>query len=403
MKIVLIGAGSGFGAKSVADILSFEELRDSEIALVDINPNNLNPVAEYSRKVAKHYNAPVKITTALDWRDGALDGAQYVMTSFAQGGPAYQGVPFHYEMVIPREYGIYQSVGDTAGIGGVLRMMRTAGELLDIAEDMKQRCPDAYMLNYVNPMAMLTNIINDACPEIKMIGLCHNIQHGIRELAKWIGVEHKELQYLAAGINHLTWFLRFEYLDGRDAYPDLIKAQEDPELYKGRPVQFELLKHFGCWTTESSGHCAEYLPYFMHRAEERETLGLPGRETVPEVDDTNPRWHADSDLMKQLDGREPMPLDRSFEYGMHIMHALETGNVYRMNLNVMNDGMITNLPDGYCVEVPCTTDRTGIHPHSVGALPIHLAALCHGVADMQRLAADAFLEKDLKKALYACY
>jgi alpha-galactosidase len=386
----------------VADILSFPELHDSEIVLVDINPKHLEPVAAYSRRVVAHYNAPTRITTAAGWRDGVLDGAQFVMTSFAQGGPAYQGVPFHHEMAIPREFGIFQNVGDTAGIGGVFRTMRTAGELLEIGHDMERRCPGAYMLNYVNPMAMLTSIINGACPRIHMIGLCHNIQYGIRDIARWLGVSHKQLRYEAAGVNHMAWFLRLEYLNGRNAYPDLVKAQEKPEVYRQRAVQFELLKHFGYFTTESAGHCAEYLPYFMSRAADRAAMNLPGRQTTAEVVDTAPRWHADSDLMKQMDGRKPLDLGRSFEYGMHIMHALQTDNVYRMNLNVMNSGLITNLPDGYCVEVPCTVDRNGVHPHHVGVLPINLAALCRGMADMQRLTADAVLEKNLRKALYAC-
>lgn len=401
VKIVFIGAGSGFGAKSVVDILSFPELHDSEILLVDINENHLEPVAAYAGKVVEHYKAPTRITTASDWRDGVLDGAHYVMTSFAQGGPAYQGVPYHHEMSIPRDYGIHQYIGDTAGIAGMFRTMRTGGELLEIGKEMEKRCPGAYMFNYVNPMSMLTSIINDACPKIKMLGLCHNIQYGIRDIARWIGVSHKELQYQAAGINHMDWFLRIEYLDGRNAYPDLLKAmgKENPCRL---PVQLELLRHLGYFTTESSRHCSEYIPYFLSHDKYREELGFPVRETHAEVDTTAPRWHKDSQLVKQLDGREPMDLERSFEYGMHIMHALETDNVYRMNLNVMNHGMIENLPNGYCVEVPCTVDRTGVHPHQVGALPSQLAALCRGMADMQRLGADAFLEKDLNKALLAC-
>ena len=402
MKIVFIGAGSGFGATSVVDMMSFEELHDSEICLVDINPAHLEPVAAYARKVVERHEAPTRITTATDWRGGVLDGARYVMTSFAQGGPAYEGVPYHHEMSIPREFGIYQNIGDTAGFGGVFRAMRTGGELLEIARDMERRCPGAYLLNYVNPMAILTSIVNDACPKIEMLGLCHNIQYSIRDVARWLGVSHKDLRYRAAGINHMAWFLRLEYLDGRDAYPDLVKAQEDPDVYRERAVQFELLKHFGCFTTESSQHCAEYLPYIMPHAEERERFKLPGRRTSPEVKGTRHRWHADSHIMQQLDGRLPLRSERTFEYGMHIVHALETVNVYRMNLNVMNRGMITNLPDGYCVEVPCTVDRTGVQPHHVGALPTQLAALCRGMADMQRLAADAFLARDLRMALQAC-
>lgn len=402
-KIVFIGAGSGFGAKSFVDIMSFEELRDSEIVLVDVNPNHLAPVEAYARKVVAHYGAPTKVTTSPNWRGGVLDGADFVMTSFAQGGPAYQGVPFHYEISIPNAYGIYQGVGDTAGIGGVFRALRCAPELVAIGKDMEARCPGAYMLNYVNPMSMLTRIVNLACPGIRMLGLCHNIQYGIRDLARWLGCSHKALRYEAAGVNHMDWFLRLEYLDGRDAYPDLLKAVEaNEQIYRSRAVQFELLKHFGYFTTESARHCAEYLPYFMPREADRESVFVTLRETSPEVDTTSPRWSKDSDLMQQLDGRKPLALDRGFEYGIHIMHAMQTDNVYRMHLNVMNDGCIENFTDDTCVEVCCTADRTGIHPHRVGRLPVALAALCRGIADMQTLASDAYLEKDMRKAMQAC-
>jgi len=401
-KIVFIGAGSGFGAKSFVDIMSFPELHDSEVVLVDINPTHLDPVLAFCNRVVEHYDAPTKVTTAADWRDGVLDGADHVITSFAQGGPAYRGVPFHYEMTIPREYNIHQNVGDTCGIGATLRTMRTAPEFLAIAHDMERRCPGAYVLNYVNPMSMLTRILTLACPKIHVIGLCHNIQYGIRDVARWLGVSHKDLVYEAAGINHMDWFLRIEYPDGRDAYPDLVKAARNPEARKHRAVQFELLDHLGYFTTESSGHCAEYLPYFMHTEEGRASCGLRVRETSPDIPKTAPRWNADSDLVKQIDGREPLKLIRSHEYGVHIIHAMATDNVYRMHVNVMNDGLIENLSRDHCVEVCCTADRTGVHPHRVGKLPVQLAALCRGMADSQTLAADAVLEKDLEKACRAC-
>lgn len=407
-KIVFIGAGSGFGARSFVDMMSFEELRESEVVLVDINPKHLGPVEAYCRKVVDHYSqqhggAPTKVTSAADWRGGVLDGADYVVTSFAQGGPAYRGYPYAHEILIPKKYGIYQNVADTVGFGGVFRMMRTAPEMVAIGNDLEKRSPGAHLINYVNPMSMLTRIMNLACPGIHTYGLCHNVQGSHRAIAKWLGVERHEIRFVAAGVNHMDWFLRLEYLDGTDAYPDLRKAaEESEEVRSARPVQFELLKQLGYWTTESSGHCAEYIPYFMPRQEDRESMGLRGRTVQTEVDDTAPRWGPDSDLVQQLEGRKELNLRRSAEYGTRIVLSLETGAVHRMNLNVINRGMISNLPDGYCVEVTCTTDRTGVHPHHVGALPVHLAALCRGMADMQTLAGDAFLEKDLKKAYLAC-
>ena len=402
-KIVFIGAGSGFGAKSFVDIMSFEELRECEVVLVDVNPKHLGPVEAYCRKVVEHHKAPTEVTSASDWRGGVLDGADYVVTSFAQGGPAYRGYPYAHEILIPKKYGIYQCVADTVGFGGVFRTMRTAPEMVAIGKDLGKRSPGAYLINYVNPMSMLTRIMNVACPGIHTYGLCHNVQGSYRAIAEWLGVEKHEIRFVAGGVNHMDWFLRLEYVDGTDAYPDLKKvAAENEEIRRKRPVQFELLKQLGHWTTESSRHCAEYIPYFMPREEDREAMGLAVRDVNTDPGDTAPRWGADSDLVQQLEGRKELNVRRSAEYGTRIIHSLEAGAVYRMNLNVMNRGMISNLPDGYCVEVTCTVDRTGVHPHHVGELPVHLAALCRGMADMQTLAGDAFLEKDLKKAYYAC-
>jgi alpha-galactosidase len=402
LKIVFIGAGSHFGAEAFVDVLSFEALRDSEVVLVDVNASHLRPIAAHARKVVEHYGAPTRVVEAADWRDGVLDGADFVVTTFAQGGPAYMGEPFRSDICIPLKYGIPQNVGDTVGLGGVLRMMRTAPELVAIAQDMERRCPRAVLINYVNPMSMLTRVLNLACPAVRSYGLCHNIQGGIREIAHYVGCTHKDLHFVAAGVNHLDWFLRVEYLDGRDAYPDLRRAGEDPVNYRRCASKFELLKHFGYWSGEGPGHVAEYVPYFLPRDEDRESIFVEKRQPPPEWDQTHPRWAADSELCQQLDGRKPLNLKRSCEYGVHLIHAMRTDNVYRMHLNVMNGGLIENLPPDYCVEVCCTADRSGVHPHPVGRLPVQLAALCRALADMQTLASDAFLEKDLHKAFLAC-
>ncbi|NQT89598.1 alpha-glucosidase/alpha-galactosidase, partial [bacterium] len=277
-KIVFIGAGSHFGATSLVDLLSFEALRDSEIVLVDINPTHLEPVAAYAQKLVDHYEAPARIVSELGWRDGVLDGADFVITSFAQGGPAYRGEPFRSEIAIPLKYGIQQNVGDTVGFGGVLRTMRTAPELVAIGKDMEQRCPGATLINYVNPMSMLTRTLLLACPGIRTYGLCHNIQGGIREIAHYVGCDYKELRFEAAGINHMDWFLRVEYLDGRDAYPDLRAAGKKEENFSRCGSKFELLEHFGYWSGEGPGHVAEYVPYFLPRDADRESIHVKKRE-----------------------------------------------------------------------------------------------------------------------------
>jgi len=402
LKIVFIGAGSQFGATSFKDIMHFEELRDCEVVLVDINPNNLGPVAAYARKVVEHYKAPTKVATADNWRDGVLDGADYVVTSFAHGGPAYRGKTFRNEICIPLKYGIQQNVGDTVGIAGVFRTLRTAPELMAIAQDMARRCPGGSLINYVNPMSMLTRIMNLAAPEVRTYGLCHNIQGGVREIGHYVGCTHKELRFEAAGINHMCWFLRLEYLDGRDVYPDLLAAGEDPENYKRCASKFELLKQFGYWSGEGPSHVAEYVPYFLPRDADRESIFIKERQPPGDADDTAPRWAADAGLVQQTDGRKPLALKFSNEYGVRIIHAGSSDNIYRMHLNVMNNGLIQNFPDDYCVEVCCTADRTGAHPHYVGRMPVEVAAISRAMADVQTLASDAFLEKDLTKAFRAC-
>jgi len=401
-KTVFIGAGSQFGATSFVDALSFEELREGEVVLVDNNPNHLDPIAAYCRKVADHYKVPMKVSTSADWRDGVLDGADYVIASFAQGGQAYRGEPYRSDIVIPMNHGILQTVADTVGMGGVMRTMRTAPELVGIARDMQARCPRGVLINYVNPMSMLTRSMRLACPNIRSYGLCHNIQGGIREIAHYVGCTHKDLQFEAAGVNHLDWFLRVEYRDGRNAYPDLQRAGEKEENYKRCGSKFELLKQFGYWSAEGPTHVAEYVPYFLPRDADRESIGVARRDAPKDADPTGQRWTQDSDLVQQLDGRKPLDLERSNEYGVRIIHGMETDSVYCMHLNVMNNGLIENLPADTCVEVCCTVDRAGIHPHQVGKMPVQLAALCRGLADMQTLASDAFLECDLEKACMAC-
>ncbi len=402
-KTVFIGAGSHFGATSFVDIMSFEELRQGEVVLVDNNPNHLDPIAAYCRKVVAHYGAPMKVTTASCWQDGALDGADYVIASFAQGGQAYRGEPYRGDICIPLKYGIQQTVADTVGIGGVMRMMRAAPELLAIAQDMQRRCPGGMLINYVNPMSMLTRSLILACPQIRSYGLCHNIQGGIREIAHYVGCKHRDLRFEAAGVNHLDWFLSVEYRDGRgDVYPDLRRAGENPANYRRCGSKFELLKQFGYWSAEGPTHVAEYVPYFLPRDADRESIFAPATKPPLDAAPIGERWTKDSDLVQQLDGRKPLDLELSNEYGVRIIHGIRTDSIYCMHLNVMNGGLIENLPADACVEVCCTVDRAGVHPHKVGRMPPQLAALCRALADMQTLASDAFLERDLEKACLAC-
>jgi alpha-galactosidase len=402
LKIVFIGAGSQFGATSFVDLLSFPELHDCEVVLVDVNSLHLAPVAAYARKVVAHYHAPTKVAAAANWRDrGVLDGADFVITSFAQGGLAYASKAYYNDIAIPLKYGVQSTVADTIGFGGIMRMLRTGPELLAIGRAMERQCPRAILINYVNPMSMLTRALCLGAPKIRTYGLCHNIQGGIREIARYIGCTCKDLRFTAAGVNHLCWFLSLEYLDGRNAYPDLLRAAGNPENYRSCASKFELLKQFGFWSGEGPNHVAEYVPYFLPRDEDRESVFVKKRVPPRIAENISPRWGPESDLVQQLNGARPLELARSTEYGVRIVHAAVTGNKHRMHLNIMNNGLISNFPDDTCVEVCCTADRTAITAQPVGRMPVQVAALCRAMADMQTLASDGLLEKDLDKVCHA--
>ncbi len=396
-KIVIIGAGSGFGIRLSADILAYPELREGTIALVDINREKLDKVTRYVEHIVQDHGLPTKIVGAENRRE-VLEGAEFVVVAISVGGPAYNGVPYYWEIEIPKRYGVSQQVGDTVGPGGVFRALRTGPEMLAICRDMEELCPDALMLNYTNPMAMLTWLMSEAT-KVNVVGLCHSVQGTARRLAEYIGADPASVSHWVAGINHMAWFLEFR-VDGQDAYPRLWQAMEDPEIYAKDPVRFEIMRHFDYFVTESTRHMSEYVPYFRKRPELLEHFGLQHRE--PEKHGGSKRWEwMDEKLRRQVSGEERIELKQSHEYAAHIIHAKVTGARYRFNGNVRNWGLITNLPEGCCVEVPCLVDETGVHPCHVGELPPQLAALNRANIAVQELAVRAVLEADPRKAFYA--
>lgn len=396
-KTVIIGAGSGFGARLSIDILAYPELREGTLALVDINPDHLQPVTAFVRKVVEQHGAPVQVESTLDRRT-VLEGADFVIVSIAVGGPAYNGVPYYHEITIPARYGVSQQVGDTVGPGGIFRALRTAPEMVAICRDMEELCPNALLLNYTNPMAMLCWIMAESS-RVSLVGLCHSVQGTSHQLAHYIGKPLAETKHWVAGINHMAWFLKFEW-QGQDAYPLLRQAMEDPQIYAQDRVRFEILRHFDYFVTESSPHMSEYVPYFRKRPELLAEMGLRHRE--PEERPTRPgRWWDNSPLQRQIEGKEPIDLRGSHEYASHIIHAVFTNTLGRINGNVSNRGCIANLPEGCCVEVPCLVDGTGIRPCAVGSLPPQLAALNLSNVASQQLAVQSFLEKDRRKAYQA--
>jgi len=397
-KIVIIGAGSGFGRRLSVDILAREGLRQGSIALVDINEESARNVADWVGALVRQLGVPVEVRWSAERRE-VLEGADYVVVAIAVGGRAYAGSPFYEEVVIPAEYGVEQSVADTVGVGGVFRTLRTAPEMIRICRDIEELVPHALLLNYTNPMAMVCWAMNEAS-RVRVVGLCHSVQGTSRQLAGYINKPFEEMKFWVAGINHMSWFLELEW-NGQDAYPLLHEAYENPEIRAKDPVRFEIFKQFGYFVTESSTHMSEYVPYFRKRPDLRAQFNL--KERRPPKGASASRWDwQDPDFLAQVQGEKPIQIKASHEYASGIMNACQTGEPFRFNGNVRNDGIITSLPQGCVVEVPCFVDKGGVHPCVVGPLPPQLAALNHANIVVQDLAVQAVLERDREKAVHAC-
>lgn len=391
-KVAMIGAGSTvFTRRLMIDILSWPELAATTIALMDIDPERLRLVEALARQLVQQQQLPARVEATTD-RRAALDGADYVVVMIQVGGLEM----FERDVEIPRRYGIDQTVGDTLGPGGIFRGLRTVPVLLDICRDMTELCPRALLINYSNPMAINCWAVSQATP-ITTIGLCHSVQGTSERLARFVGVPYEQVAYWVAGINHMAWFLRFERAGGEDLYPALRQAMHDPATYAQDPVRFEIMRHFGAFVTESSHHMSEYVPWFRRTAGEVIHF-LPERWDYLQICQARGGPHYEQ-VERQAAGQEPITVDRSHEYCSHIIHAIETNTPFRMNANVPNSGLVTNLPAGCCVEVPCLVDNTGVRPCHVGDLPPPLAGLNRTNINVQELAVKAALEGD-RAAVY---
>jgi len=393
-KIAFIGAGSVvFTRTLVSDILSFPELNDSTLALMDIDQGRLDLITGLAEKMVEKNGLPAKVESTLD-RRRALDGADYVIIMIQVGGLD----AFRIDVEIPRRYGIDQTVGDTLGPGGVFRGLRTIPVLLDICKDVSEVCPEALLINYSNPMAINCWGMN-AGSSIRNVGLCHSVQGTAWQLAEYIGVPYEEVSYWVAGINHMSWFLEFKH-NGADAYPALRKAMEKPDIFAEDRVRFEIMRHFDYFVTESTHHMSEYVPYFRKTKQMAEEWTSP-RWDYFEICSENWEPHYER-IRAQIRGDQPLPpIKRSHEYGSYIIHSIETGEPCRINGNVKNVRLITNLPPGCCVEVPILVDRTGLRPCFVGDLPPQCAALNRSSIAVQQLAVEAALERSKHKAFQA--
>jgi alpha-galactosidase len=390
-KITLIGAGSVVFARILCgDILLTPALRDCTLSLMDIDPGRLERARQIVDRLIGQLGVPARVEASLDRRT-AVTGADFVITTFQQGGlDAYA-----LDIEIPRRYGVEQCVGDTLGPGGVFRSLRSIPVLTGLAAELDQVAPDALLLNYTNPMAA-NCWAYDALTGRPHVGLCHSVQGTSEMLSKWVGVPYDEVTYRVAGINHQAWFLDFRR-GQEDLYPRLREAVRNPEWRGLEPVRIELFEHFGHFVTESSGHASEYSPYF------RKTAAMVETELVPRFTSPEDYWYgwgrtggclqycidrqAETFAADQRDN--PAPTSRTREYGSVIIEAIVANQLARVYGNVPNHGLIDNLPDGCCVEVPCLVDGNGIQPTRVGRLPTQLAGLNRTNVNVQELIVEA--------------
>ena len=433
-KITFIGAGSTVFAKNLlGDILSFPELAGSTISLFDIDAERLRTSENVARKLATRLEAKPVIEATTD-RKQALDGADYAICMIQVAG--YRpGTVIDFE--IPKKYGLRQTIADTLGIGGIMRGLRTIPVLLEMCRDMEQLCPEVTFLNYVNPMAMNCWAINRAST-IKTVGLCHSVQGTAKELARDIGVPIDEINYQCAGINHMAFYLRFER-NGEDLYPRIRQVLEEDRVPDWNRVRYEMFNRLGYFVTESSEHFSEYVPWFIKRdrpdlidrfnipldeyprrcetqiaewgglrdaMEAADPQALPRyeqrrmEERLQRIAEKDPAYAAD--LRRAWQAEEGMQkVRRSSEYGSLIIHSMETGQPRVVYGNVANHGLIDNLPQGCCVEVPCLVDKSGLQPVRVGTLPPHLAALMQTNINVQALTVEASLTQKREHIYHA--
>jgi alpha-galactosidase len=407
-KITFVGAGSlVFTRNLCSDVLLSPALQDCTISLMDIDSERLCPSRDAVRSIVDRRGIKAHVEATTD-REEALRDADYVVTTFQQGGlEAYE-----MDVQIPRRYGIEQCVGDTLGPGGVFRALRTIPVLLDLCREIEDLAPDALLLNYVNPMAANCWAV-DLATGRPCVGLCHSVQDTSEMLAEWVDVPYEEMVYFCAGINHQAFFLKLRR-GGEDLYPRVKKAVGREEIRGREPVRIDIMENFGFFVTESSGHASEYMPYF------RKNARMVEEELVPRFTDERNHWYdfgrTGGYLRHCLDrleesreeyaelrasgGTEP-PTARTHEYGSYIIEAIEKNTSIRVNANVPNHGLIRNLPDGCCVEVPCLVDGNGIQPTTVDRYPTQLAALNRTNVNVQELTVGAAVSGDLEAVHHA--
>lgn len=383
-KITFLGAGSTIFAKNVlGDCMLVPSLQHFELALYDIDPIRLKESELILNSVKQTVGSSCRIVAYSD-RKQALRGAKYIVNAIQVGG--YDPCTIT-DFEVPKKYGLRQTIADTVGIGGIFRNLRTIPVMLEFAKDIQEVCPDALFLNYTNPMAVLTNVMN-TYGGVNTVGLCHSVQVCVKDLLNHLGIDNKGVKSKIAGINHMAWLLEITK-DGEDLYPTIKRLAKEKQKEKHYDmVRFELMDKFGYYVTESSEHNAEYHPYFIKSGypELIDRFNIPldeyPRRCIAQIED----WQRKRD---EIMASASLEHARTHEYASYIFDAIENDAPFKIGGNVMNSGLITNLPKEACVEVPCLVDANGIHPTYVGDLPPQLAALNRTNINTQLLTIEA--------------
>jgi alpha-galactosidase len=392
VKVAFVGAGSvEFTRELVGDLLSFDELADTHLALHDVDAERLETATGIARWIDGQLGGRATITAHLDRRE-ALDGADFVLNMVQVGMHAATLADFE----IPARHGLRQTIGDTLGIGGIFRALRTIPVLLGVGREMAELCPQAWLLNYTNPMAILCQAYAEGSPHKQMVGLCHSVQHTSRHLAELAGVPFEEITFLGAGVNHQAFILRLEH-DGEDLYPR-VDAAIDADPAQLRRVRVQMYKRLGYFPTESSEHGAEYLPWYLRDREAVERLQIFVGDYVQRSERNLAEY---DEARRRLAAGAPFAIERSLEYASLIVHSMVTGQERVIYGNVQNNGLLSDLPARSAVEVPCAVDRTGVRPTPVADYPPQLAALNRTFLNVADLTVRAALEGDVRHVHHA--
>jgi alpha-galactosidase len=397
-KVTIIGAGSTFTSEIVVDFTQIPNIRDDMIiGLVDIDPERLKLAKALVEKIVDLAGKKWKVVASVD-RKEVLPGSDFVINQIEVHG--LQTVKMEYE--IPLKYGVKQCIGDTLGPGGLFKTLRTLPAWLDIVRDIEEYCPNCVILNYTNPMSAVT-LATVRSTQIPVVGLCHSIQNTSSQLADYLDVPYEELEWRAGGINHMSWFTELKH-NGKDMYPVLKEKMKDPEFLKKDPVRLDAMQYLGAFVSESSGHFSEYIPYYRKRDDLIERhCGIGYNGGTGFYANNWPEWRRKNDerIRRMLSGEKEIRFESSNEYAAVIIEAMLNNTPKVIYGNVLNTGLIDNLPNDGIVEVACLVDRKGVQPTHFGKLPEHLAALCRSNMAFFELAVTAALNRDKEAAMHA--